>query len=343
MATTVDTMDEENHKHQDLEGNHKHQDLPDDRHDRTKTTFFMEAAALLTIWSILVINEGAIRLVDQGKPAFFSEGRPPNALLFAAGLAEVFFGMNGLFTGMAAFIFKQFTPSVSMVTLILQVIAGYFVFIVYVFVQPSFMAADLMAPRLVGLSLGQDKFIIVLGILTSFHFCLALQGGQFVFLCRLISAGTGKDFLKQRSGNRMRAIFWNANLGLAGLWTLITGAIITTEVDGGKLAMSFMSPPNVGLLPGLTIAAGIVMIVFALIGILFVVMRLRAHWIYFAGGAAVYLLLYLNYTIVQFGLMAGPESPGFGGPIAMHGGLVYMIVFLGPYFVHLTSKEMHAA
>lgn len=334
MASKLDTMDDENQVPQNFL----------DRNERTKTTFFMEAAALLTIWSILVINEGAIRLVDQGKPATFIDGRPPNAFLFAGGLAEVFFGMNGLFTGMGAFIFKQFNPTVSMVTLVLQVITGWFVFILYVFVQPIFRIIDLEDARLDGLSLGQDRFILVLGILTSFHFCLALQGGQFVFTSRLIAAGTGKDFLKQRSGNRMRGMFWNANLGLAGLWTLITGAIVAAEVGSGKLEMAFMSPPNVGLLPGLTIATGVVMMVFACIGILLAMMRRPVHWTYFVAGAAVYVLLYLNYTIVQFGLMKAADeemgAPSFGGPIAMHGGLVYMVVFLGPYFVHLTSKEM---
>lgn len=336
MDPTIDTLDEENPKQHIVQ---------DDSLNKTSSTGFMEAAALLTIWSLLVLNEGAIRLVDSGTPTEFTGSRPGNAVLFAAGLAEVVFAMVGLFVGMAAFIFKWFNAAITIASLALQSVLGTFVFLVYVFVAPSFRAADLM--QAVGdLTLGQQKFLIVMGILTSFHFCLALQGGQFVFFCRLVCAGTGKDFLMQRSGLRMRAIFWNANLGLAGLWTLITGAVVSSNADGAKLSDPFVFPPNVGLLPGLTIATGIMMIIFGAIGVICGAMGKPASKFYYVKGAVVYLLMYLNFTIVQFGLMTNlsAETPSnFGGPIAMHGGLVYMVVFLGPYFVHLASKERYAS
>lgn len=307
--------------------------------DLTRSAFFMEAAALLTIWSILVINEGAIRLVDSNPAAGFTDGRPPNVVLFLAGLAEVFFGLVGLFVGMAGFIFKWYNTNVTKASIIIQTLLGYFVFAVYVFVRPAFQATDLTEPTLEGLTLGEQKFIIALGVLTSFHFCLALQGGQFVFFARLICAGTGKDFLMQKRGNRMRAVFWNANLGLAGVWTLITGALINSSVGGGKLNAPFQSPPNVGRLPGLTITTGLLMILWAAVGIFLAISSQPAPWPYFLLSGVVYLFAYLNYTIVQFGLIVPKPNGSFGGPVAMHGGLVYMVVFLGPYFLHLASKE----
>lgn len=312
--------------------------------DRTSSAFFIEAAALLTIWSLLVINEGAIRLIDTNPSAGLEGGRPPQLLVFLASLAEVVFGLVGLFVGVAGFIFRWYSTTWTKVSLLLQTILGYFVFAVFVFVRPAVRAIDLTEPT-GELTLGQEKFLIALGVLTSFHFCLALQGGQFVFFARLICAGSGQNFLMQNTGNRMRAVFWNANLGLAGLWTLITGALISANVGGGKLDMPFESPPNVGRLPALTIATGILLIVFAAKGIVLALSNKPAPWSYFLLSGIVYLFAYLNWTIVQFGLIGKPNEVGpsaFGGPVAMHGGLVYMVVFLGPYFVHLASKERKA-
>eukprot|EP00177_Eucheuma_denticulatum_P006613 GFKZ01012033.1.p1 GENE.GFKZ01012033.1~~GFKZ01012033.1.p1 ORF type:complete len:339 (-),score=34.61 GFKZ01012033.1:758-1774(-) len=306
----------------------------------TSSVQFVEAAALLTIWSVLVINEGAIRLLSANPGEGFStEGEPPNSVTFAAGLAEVIFGMIGLFVGMAGFIFRWYNTSITLISLVAQTLLGYFVFIVFVFVVPGFQASGL-TEGIAGLTVGQTKFLIALGVLTSFHFCLALQGGQFVFFCRLICSATGKDFLKQNSGHRMRAIFWNANLGLSGVWTLITGALVLSNVGGGRLEGPVPSPPNVVIIPAMTIITGVVLILFASLGIFVALSGLSMPWLYYLLGGLVYLLAYLNYGILQLGI-ATAEGRTFGGPVALHGGLVYMVVFLGPYFVYQASKERH--
>lgn len=298
--------------------------------------FFLEAAALLTIWSILVINEGAIRLIASNPAAGFSgrDERPAPILLFLGGLFEVFFGLVGLFVGTAGFVFRWYNTNVTKIAMLIQTLLGYFVFVIYVFVRPAFQAKDLTAPLLSGLSIGESKFLIALGVLTSFHFCLALQGGQFVFMARLICAGTGKNFLMQKTGNKMRAIFWNANLAFSGLWTLITGALINGSVGGGKLDMPFISPPNVGRLPGMTIFTGLLVLAWAVVGIGLAMSATPAPPMYYLLSGFVYLFGFLNWTIVQFGLL-----PPNGGAVAMHAGLVFMVVFMGPYFVNLASKE----
>lgn len=303
------------------------------------TTTFVEAAALLSLWSALVINEGAIRLVETNPAAMLTEGgRPDPIVLFLGGLFEVIFGLVGLAIGVAAFIFRWYSTPVTKLGILISSLLGYYVFFVFVFVQPSFRAGDLTDSILDGLSVGQSKFLIVMGILTSFHFCLALQGGQFVFFARLICAGTGRDFLKQNTGNTMRAIFWNANLGLSGLWTLIAGSLIQAETGGGKLPAPFMAAPHVGRLPSMTIWTGILMIVCALVGIGLAASRMRVPSMYYILAMYTYLSAFLNFTIVQFGMVEGAPS----GPVALHAGLVFMVVFLGPYFVHLSSIENDA-
>lgn len=306
--------------------------------NKTDSNLFLEAAALLSIWSLLVINEGSIRL-NSSNPAAgaLSEGRPPNAIIFLGGLFEVFFGLLGLFLGLAGFIRRYHSTILTKASMVIQTILGYFVFIVFVFVQPIFRAIDLVDPSLQALNFsnGQDRFFIALGIMTSFHFCLALQGGQFVFMARLVCGATGQDFLKQKSGSRMRAVFWNANMGLAGLWTLITGVLLSSNHDANVFEEPYVSPPNIGRIPGMTTFTGVVMIVWAVVGITLAMRRRIVSNMYFAMSALLYLIGFLNYGLVQVAII-----PGFpAAPIVLHAGLIFMTVFMGSYFVHLSSQE----
>lgn len=293
-----------------------------------------EAGALLLLWSILVINEGAIRLINTQPAAGLSGGRPDVFAVFLGGLFEVVFGLVGLFLGFSAFIIRAHSVLVTRAAMFLQTILGTYVFIVFVFTAPIYRAIDLTAPILT-LSLNESRFLIALGILTSCHFCLALQGGQFVFMARMICAATGRDFLKQKSGLTMRAIFWNSNFALSGLWTVITGALVANKVGAGKLMEAFESPPNVGLLPVMTIVTGAVMVAWGLVGVFVAAAAKGVPAFYFPGTGLVYLIAFANYTIVQFGLLKTPPA----GAVAMHAGLVFMVIFLGPYFVQLAARE----
>lgn len=298
-------------------------------------TAFTEAAALLTLWSVLVINEGGIRLVSSNPSVdLFASGRPPAFVVFLGGVFEVAFGLFGLLLGMAAFLYRWHKVNVTKAAMVTQTILGYYVFIVFVFLIPAFGAADLTEPMLPGLTVGSSRIIITMGILTSFHFCLALQGGQFIFFARLVGTATGTDFLKQHSGYTMRAFFWNGNMGLAGLWTTITGAIVLANVGSGTLVAPFVSPPNVGRLPGFTVFTGILMMIWALLGMGITAAKIKVPVGYSLGSAFVYLIAILNYAFLQFALL----EPN-GGAVALHAGLAFMVVFLANYFVLLAGRE----
>ncbi|KAI0566927.1 hypothetical protein FGB62_5g525 [Gracilaria domingensis] len=320
--------------------------LDDKQMMNKKSLAFLEAGAFLTIWSLLVINEGAIRVI-QARPVvdlFLDDGRIRRFVPFLGGLLEVAFGVLGLYVGISALVLRWFNESITKLVMAIQTVFGYFVFAVFVFALPAVRAADLEEGQgipIVGLTLFQNRFIIWMGILTSFHFCLSLQGGQFVFLARLVSAGTGRDFMKAQSGNKMRAVFWNMNLALSGLWTLITGALIQAEFGGGRLDAPFVSPPNVGRLPGMTIAAGVFMITWGLVGAFFGVSGGSVPSFYYFGTAFVYLFAFLNFTIVQFGQLdfLGDGAEPIDGATALHAGLVFMTVALGPYFVNQADRE----
>lgn len=305
-----------------------------------KNYAIIEAAALLALWSILVINEGSIRFISENPSQGITGGRPPKLLGFLGSLSEVVFGLLGLFVGLSAFLLRAHNAGATKLVMLIQTLLGYFVFIVFVFILPIYRAVDKGMFR-DDLTVGENRFVIALGILTSFHFCLALQGGQFVFMARLVAAATDTDFLKQRTGATMRAVFWNANLAMSGVWTLITGAFIAAKISGGTLEMPYISPPNVGRLPGMTITAGVLMIALGVMGILIAGAGKGVPKFYFVTVALVYVFAFLNFGMAQFGKLGSPESPPPAGSVALHNGLVFMVVFLGPYFVNIADKEVN--
>lgn len=301
----------------------------------SKLLDIMESSALLTFWSILVINEGAIRLMATDPHGGLKSPVPPAPiLLFLGGLFEVFFGLLGLALGVAACVRRAYSPLLTKLSMVVQTLLGYYVFVIYVFVAPAYGASQLETPSLAGITIGTSKVLITLGILTSFHFCLSLQGGQFVFMARMVCAMTGEDFLKQKSGNRMRGVFWNANMALSGLWTLITGAIIQSKVDSSTLPPPYAFPPNVGTLPGLTIFTGLIVLIWGTLGMIMAFTN-AAPSFYFIGTFPVFLIAFLNYGIAQFSTFS-PTNPA---AVAMHNALVLMVHFLGPYFVSKAQEE----
>lgn len=328
----------EHHDHHDVEA-------ADIKHpsNTNRTVLLMEAGALLLLWSVLVINEGAIRFVGSRPYLPFGDGQPARGVIVIGALLEVVFGLIGVFVGVAAFFFKWQSSAITKLAMVAQTLMGYYVFIVFVFLIPAYLASNLVAPFPLGLTEGEAQFLIVLGILTSFHFCLALQGGQFVFFARIITGGTGEDFLKQKSGAQMRAIFWNGNMAFAGLWTTITGGFLLNKVGGGiyEPSMPYVSPPNVGRIPGLTLFTGLLLLVWGLVGMAMAVMKMPAPSAYYLATGAVYIVALLNYGMAQFGKEFGPGPDG--GAVALHNGLVFMVVTMGPYFVHLADRERQEA
>lgn len=321
----------------DVENNHP--PAPQKQDPTAKGMQVLEAAALLALWSVLVINEGAIRFIretpSEGLFADPPDGQPTKFVPVLGGILEVVFGIVGLSIGTGAFILRWYSTAVTKMGMIVQTLFGYYVFVVYVFVVPAMQASNLSEPLLEGMSVSSSRFLISLGVLTSFHFCLALQGGQFVFMARLVCAATGENFLMQKTGNSMRSVFWNANFALSGLWTLISGSLVNAQVGGGRLETPYVSPPNVGTVTGFTIFVGLLMMVWGMVGIVMGLQKIAPSW-YFVGTGVVYLFALLNFGIAQFGTFAGP---GAGGPVALHNGLVFMVVFMGPYFVLQTKRD----
>lgn len=315
-------------------------------------TAYSEASGLLLLWSLLVINEGAIRFMNLISETggliqplnldiggrYGEELGPAFGFLFFASLFEVLFGFIGLFLGIAGFIFRFHNTVVVKGCMVIQAILGLFVFVIYVFLAPAFYAANSLHYETLDLERGLFRFLVALGILTSIHFCFALQGGQFVFMARMVSIAGRTNFLMQKTGDRMRAVFWSGNIALSGLWTLVIGAVIRGKIGGGKVSRPYAFPPHVGRLPGFTIATGIFMLMYGLAGAVLASVAVVAPQLYYIAGTLIFLLAWINFTIGQLSLVGS-----LGGPVAMHTGLVFVVFFLGTYFVWCASKEEPAS
>lgn len=284
--------------------------------ETTKVLAVIEAAALLTMWSLLVINEGSVRVIrsvpsDLGRTVPLHHLSP--YLVFSSGLVEMFFGLLGLFVGVSAFVFQYYSTVATKVAMAVQHLMSYYVFFVFVFVEPVVRTSNLEAPTLAGTTLDSSRLLITLSIFTALHFHIALQAGQFIFMARLVAAHTGADFLWQRSGNQLRAFLWTGNMALAGLWTLLTGIVLQVELERLVLDETFQFSVNVGRIPLLTAVTGFFMLFWGAVGAV-ISYRKSGYVFYTLGIAITYPLALVNFGIGQFGLIADSSS----GKLSLH-------------------------
>lgn len=297
---------------------------------------FIESAAILTFWSVIVINEGTFRFL-QLNPSQLDTSNINQILGLIGGICEVVFALIGLYLGCSALILKRSSPSFLKTGLFFQFLLSSYVF--FLFVIYFNVNGIINAQPFDGISLRMTKFLRTLGLFNSIHFCFALQGGQFLFMSRLVDATAGGDFMKQSSRDAMRAVFWNANLGLSGIWTLVTGALLTYAYGVRQVMPPYVFPPNVGTLPILTIGTGALMMISAVAG-MWNAFSKTAPTSYFVTSFTVFVVALVNFGIGQFGTFADARM---SGAVALHNGLVFMITFLGPYFVFQASRDIDAS
>lgn len=313
-----------------------------------------EAAALLALWSALVLTEGTVRFIltvpaQELLPSDRSTEVLPPILPFLAALMECIFGLSGVIVGCGAAFFNAHSRMVTAAFLITQTIQSWFVFVIYVFLIPSYRARYLEAPIFPFDTVGESQAFIVMGILTSIALCLALQGGQFAFGMRLHAhqSPAGRQSSLHASRSVARGLFWNGNMVLAGLSTTVAGLLLLANTAGnggaGRLGPPFfVAPPHVGVFPIMTLVTGLVAIVTGLVGMAACVAR---HLVkpFLVLTVVNYVLLYLNFTIVQVGAIEGGGPPQAG---AFHSGLVLLTALIGPYFAYrarVERRDSHAA
>lgn len=229
-----------------------------------------EAAGLLLTWSILVIVEGAIRAVrnsyPEGGDLTPETGFPPLALL-VGGVAEVIFGAVGIALALSILLFKMRNALMPSAFLIFQSVLGWFVFITYVLAEPLYKISKLKAGGL-GFSLGEHRFLIFLGLVTSVAWCAALQAGQFILAARCMSMMKGKgDTFKM---HKLRATVWSGFTALAGISMTVNAVIVMAKATGSspRLPPAMpVFPPHVNVYAESILVCGIVTVIWGLLGV----------------------------------------------------------------------------
>lgn len=296
---------------------------------------FTEAAALLLLWSFIVLSEGVVRFISSNPSGDLAGERMPQAILVLAAMFEVVYGLIGLFYAGAALFFKLFDLRYAKFAMFVQLVLSTFTFTIYGVIQPIFNIIDEGPGTIDGIVHREREIIMVFSLLTAASLGLALQGGQHIFFARLVAAATQTDFMKHKSGNRPRAFFWNFNMGAAGIWLIGTGGIIIESTRNNFTDRILRFGINTGSVPGMQVWTGIMLIIWGIVGELMALRKCGAPPVYYMGSVLVYVMSFLNFTLVQLGTT--PNGPvGIG---CANTGLVLVFTFLGPYFVHLMSKD----
>lgn len=301
-----------------------------------------ESAALLLLFSFFALIEGTIRMTANSKPAvgvdYWASETPdgttiiPVGVFLMAGVAEVVFGMAGVFVAVFSLLLRHNNPQHTQVFAAVQCVLGWFVFLTFVIAAPILNASQAEGTAL--LSAGEQKALILLGnMLGSINFCYALQGGQFIFALRLMAAQKGETDSKEK--NKMRAQVWTANVFLASFSTLFVGCLLQSKDFTSKTA-PVGAPPHVVWQPIISIVCGIVMLAYA--GICFAAIgnpaiqknTMPIGWVC----TTVAMMINFSWT---FGIVPGLAPPIPGS--AQHSGLILSVTTL-PLFHCLRAHTL---
>lgn len=273
-----------------------------------------EAAGMFLIWSMLVTVEGTIRLVANANPegGLAPDGVFPPAALLAGGIAECIFGFAGLVLGVYVLMFKLRKSGAGLMLgfLAMQSLLGWFVFITFVLANPLYSLVNAEMGRF-GFSLGLDRFLMVLGVLSSISWCAALQSGQFVLAFRMYKMITGhRDTLKM---HKLRAVVWCALAAMAAVAMTITGAVVLARADGSTPFIPPPAyPPHVNIYPISLVITGIITLAWTLLGLMGAMSASKAMLNAFHGGWA--FVFFAN--LITFCWLYG--KIGIAAPAAQH-------------------------
>ncbi len=133
------------------------------------------------------------------------------------------FGFAGIFLAGAFAVGIKVRPTVVLVVLVLEGVMGWFIFLLFVFVNPGMEAAATTGIPLPWTSRMNYQTFVAMGILVSAGYCATLLGGQFSFTAGLYSLSQGKN-TQDGAFYRSRGIVYSTLVFLTGLWLLIGGA-----------------------------------------------------------------------------------------------------------------------
>jgi len=138
-------------------------------------------------------------------------------------------------------------------------------------------------------------------------------------------AGKASDAHGARSAGR--GVSWNVNMVFGGVSpAAVRGLLLGPSAGAGRMAVGlFVAPPH-GVFPLVSLVTGLSM---AATGVMGMDASRRSALVapFLAASAANYVLMYLNFTVVQVGAIQPTGPP----QAALHSDLVLLTGLIGPY------------
>lgn len=269
-------------------------------------------AGMLAVFSVFLLVEGMVRvtLIIASNHDGDWDGEAgetfPGVVLLLGGVIEVIAGFGGLLRALAVILFDYHNAAVTQFSVILMFL-GWFTFVVFVFADPAYAVSQAKESPVVGLSLGQYKGVVTLGILGSVAYCAALQGGQMFFALQLLMTEKEKGSQYTSSYYGARLMYYSALALIGGVSQLAIGLLVGGKVGTGRLLGSERvgAPPYFIVYPELNIAAGLMVVVAAVVGFSRAVIRSPKGRGLFCGlWALTWLVQIMFMAAAQLGLWA---------------------------------------
>jgi len=217
------------------------------------------SAALLFVFAFLLLVEGISRLLENGQSTSYSGTYNifPGGVLVASAVTEVFVAIV-LMVAAAMVCLLGLHSKLAFRVLFWFAHLLFFNFVVYIIALPAFNEAR-NGPLYPTSTASRSGFLTAAGVLIGISYCWSLQGGAFVLLWNLAMTSDDTESVTFEAGEHVKRIsMYGGNLAFAGLWTLISSAVIRGDVGEGFQALPvWLVQPVSNIIPGLFLFTGV--------------------------------------------------------------------------------------
>lgn len=295
------------------------------------------AAGLLIFFSVMLLLEGVFRAATSiaGYSSGVASSFPLSALV-AGGVCQVAMGLAGVFLAGAVLSGVTVTSFAVMAVFGFELLVGWFIFLLFVIVNPGMEAAAVQGIPFPWTSRYDFNVFVAMGILASTGYCITLLGGQMDFTLTLyFLTKSGAPYVPSEKSYTMRGVFYSAVTCLTGVFLLVGGCEAMKILPG---PVNVVAPPIFVVWPQIYLATGALAIVVGLAGIGCAFANPSLSF------AALVAVLHVVNCVWQIAVMALYSAPvlGFPNPTTAIAGLI--LSQLAPaYFYLIRVTSFHRA
>lgn len=307
------------------------------------------AAGMLTVFSLLVLLEGYMRLtmnVAQNHGVYDElkdDVRNLRLAQLVGALLEIIAGVFGLIRALAVIFCDYHNPTATL-TAILAMLVNWVPFIIFVFWDPAHAAHNTEKSPNPDFSLNQWLTILAIQIIGASSYCAALGGGQVFFAWQLWLTEKNQRSTYTSRYYSLRLVYYSTLALIAGVTQLVVGIIVRKKVGPGRLMPpeTVTAAPFFVVYPELNITAGLLVILSAVAGYGRAVFRSASGRGFFSGLWAFTWFVQVTFmTTLQLGLFS--ELPPFRMALVFVTPILFAVVtslsFLPPYMDAMMYHE----